>query len=268
MSLIKIPVANIDTAGRSLEAELPVAWLDEQLADDDNDLKGAAPGQVTARLSRSGTDVVVRGRVKASVRTPCARCLESTNIDVDTELSLLLKAAPGQAAQEPGEGRHSHGKRSHAAIKERGAAAGAAAAGAAAAGAAGKPGATAKKPAKESKDKDPPEYEFSSEEADLDTYDGETVVLDDFVREAILLEMPIFPLCSESCPGIRPSPEAGDGGDTRPVDPRLAPLGALRAGLEKAMSSPRGATAPADDDEGESSGTAGAPAQKKTTKKE
>jgi len=258
MSLINIPVANIDTAGRALEAELPVSWLDEQLADADNDLKGASPGHVSARLSRSGTDVVVRGRVKASVRTPCARCLEPTNIDVDTELSLLLKAAPGQAAGEgPGEGRHSHGKRSHAAIKERGAAA----------GAAGKPGATAKKPAKESKEKEPPEYEFSSAEADLDTYDGETVVLDDFVREAILLEMPIFPLCSESCPGIRPSPEAGDGGDTRPVDPRLAPLGALRAGLEKAMSSPRGATAPAYD-EGESSGTAGAPAQKKTTKKE
>jgi uncharacterized protein len=266
MSLITIPVANIDTAGRALEVELPVAWLDQQLADSDNDLKGAAPGQVTARLSRSGTDVVVRGRVKASVRTPCARCLEPTNIDVDTELSLLLKAAPGQASAEPGEGRHGETRRSHAAVKARGEAAAVKARGEAAGGA-GKAGATAKKPAKESKEKEPPEYEFSSGEADLDTYDGETVVLDGFVREAILLEMPIFPLCSESCPGIRPSPEAGDGGDTRPVDPRLAPLGALRAELEKAMGSPKGSTAPADE-EGASSGTAGAPAQKKTTKKE
>jgi uncharacterized protein len=262
MSLINIPVANIDTAGRALEVELPVAWLDQQLEDSGSDLKGVAPGHVTARLSRSGTDVVVRGRVKASVRTPCARCLEPTNIDVDTELALLLKAAPGKAAAEPGEGRHGEARRSHTAVKARGAAAAAAAA-----GGAGKAGATAKKPAKESKEKEPPEYEFSSDEADLDTYDGETVVLDGFVREAILLEMPIFPLCSESCPGIRPSPEAGDGGDTRPVDPRLAPLGALRAELQKAMGSPKGSTAPADE-EGASSGTAGAPAQKKTTKKE
>lgn len=261
MSLISIPVANIDTAGRALEADLPVAWLDQQLEDSDHELKGASPGHMSARLSRSGTDVVVRGRVKASVRTACARCLEPTTIDVDTELSLLLKAAPGQAAAEPGEGRHGEARRSHAAVKARGAAA------AGAAGGTGKPGAGSKKPAKESKDKELPEYEFSSSEADLDTYDGDNVVLDSFVREAILLEMPIFPLCSESCPGIRPSPEAGDGGDTRPVDPRLAPLGALRAGLEKAMSQSKGSTAPADD-EGASSGTAGAPAQKKTTKKE
>jgi uncharacterized protein len=69
------------------------------------------------------------------------------------------------------------------------------------------------------------EREFSPAEAELDVYDGEVVVLDDFVREAILLEVPQFPLCQESCPGIahlveEPAPE-------ETFDPRLAPLGAF-----------------------------------------
>lgn len=50
------------------------------------------------------------------------------------------------------------------------------------------------------------DYEFTASEADEDAYDGERVVLDDFVREAILLELPRFPLCSESCPGIDGAP--------------------------------------------------------------
>ena len=69
------------------------------------------------------------------------------------------------------------------------------------------------------------EYEFTRREADLDVYDGEVVVLDAFVRELILLEIPTFPLCSEACPGIRPRPEE-DLPDSAPVDPRMAPLGA------------------------------------------
>lgn len=68
------------------------------------------------------------------------------------------------------------------------------------------------------------EYEFTAHEADVDVYDGETVVLDDFVREAILLEVPAFPLCRESCPGLL----QGDRNVEEPVDPRLAPLDAFR----------------------------------------
>ena len=68
------------------------------------------------------------------------------------------------------------------------------------------------------------EHEFTATEADIDVYDGETVVLDDFVREAILLEVPAFPLCRESCPGLL----QGDRSVEDPVDPRLAPLDAFR----------------------------------------
>ncbi|MET0592485.1 MAG: DUF177 domain-containing protein, partial [Polyangiaceae bacterium] len=68
------------------------------------------------------------------------------------------------------------------------------------------------------------ETEFDGEDADIDTYEGEEVVLDRFVREAILLESPIFPLCSEACEGIRPASDSATDSQDAVTDPRLLPL--------------------------------------------
>lgn len=199
MPLLSVSAADIDTAGLPLEVELPVEWLDHELSD--AQVRAAAPGFVRARLSRSGKSVVVRGRVKAAVTAPCARCLEPTEIAIDAELSLLLVPA----APKPAHGAPTHGAPAHGDSKERRAG------------------------PKEA------EHEFTADEAEIDTFDGETVVLDELVREAILLEMPNFPLCSEACAGIRPRTAAANGGAIggakRPLDPRLAPLGELRAKL-------------------------------------
>lgn len=80
------------------------------------------------------------------------------------------------------------------------------------------------------------EYEFQAAEADIDSYDGEKIILDDFVREAVLLEIPNFPLCSEACPGIGPGPnkDLQTTASEPAVDPRLAPLGAFRKKAEGA----------------------------------
>jgi DUF177 domain-containing protein len=66
-----------------------------------------------------------------------------------------------------------------------------------------------------------------SGEADVIAYDGDTVVLDELVRDELLLGIPMIPLCSEACPGIRPerapsSDAAGSPDDA--IDPRLRPL--------------------------------------------
>lgn len=66
------------------------------------------------------------------------------------------------------------------------------------------------------------ERELSDEEADTLPFEGETVVLDDLVRDELLLGVPMIPLCSEDCPGMSPAPDQ-DSGD-KPIDPRLAPL--------------------------------------------
>ncbi len=189
--LIAITARDISAAGTAVDAELPAAWLDRVLNDDAGPLAAAqgpircadGAGRLTGRLSRSGRDVVVRGRVMVALELRCVRCLGRTQVSVDADLSLLLQPARRSELLQP-------------------------------------------------RDKDEGElgYEFGAEEAALDVYDGETVVLDDFVREAILLEVPSFPLCSEACAGMAPA-ASEELGSAEPVDPRLAPLRAVRAML-------------------------------------
>ena len=237
MSLFAIAAADIDAAGRSIEADLPVDWLDKQLAE--CELKASAPGHISVRLSRSGNEVVVRGKTRVLLEAPCGRCLSPAKLEVDGELALLLQPAKTPAP-------------------EASAADTRATKGTPAKGASGQGSAKGKRPAKE---KDLPEYEFSSNEADADTYDGETVVLDDFVREAILLEIPIFPLCSEDCAGIRPaSSDVIDEGEEPRVDPRLAPLGAFRAVLAQS----KAGLGESNDDSGARPRSASASHRKKT----
>ncbi len=72
-----------------------------------------------------------------------------------------------------------------------------------------------------------------SEEADTLPFDGEMVVLDDLVRDEVVLEVPMIPLCSEACPGISPGPEQSASEGDKPVDPRLAPLLELSKSTQK-----------------------------------
>lgn len=204
--LLEIRALDIDEIdGLTVKAPLPARWIDAALADaqltvgagDWEARSRTEGGRVTARLTRTGRDVVVRGEVEAEVTLACCRCLEPAVIAVRGELALLLQPASRSDLRQPGRSRASS------------------------------PQAVAQS-APASSDE---EYEFSAEEAGLDVYDGEMVVLDDFIREAILLELPQFPLCSEACVGIPPGPSsatASSASPVEPVDPRLAPLGALR----------------------------------------
>jgi len=195
--LIAIPATDISADGMELEASLPTKWLDSALRDADTvsdiaKLKARSQpqgGKFGGRLSRSGKDIVVHGRVSASLTVTCVRCLQLFPVYVDAELALLLQPSSQSELRQPSDDSQSAERASEA-------------------------------------------YEFSADEAQLDVYDGETVVLDGFLREAILLDLPNFPLCSDSCPGIRPDPpnlSDQQNGPVEPVDPRLAPLGVLRA---------------------------------------
>lgn len=66
------------------------------------------------------------------------------------------------------------------------------------------------------------EDDLASEQADTMPYDGETLVLDDLVRDELLLNLPMIPLCSEGCPGISPRSNEPPAEDA--IDPRLRPL--------------------------------------------
>jgi uncharacterized protein len=132
--------------------------------------------------------VLVQGQVDVRLVIPCARCLEPVALRPHIELALLLFPATPDAPPRAG------------APKRR--------------AQTGGPGAA---PSHTAEDQ-------SAEEEDVDTYEGDEVVLDRFVREAILLESPTFPLCSEACEGIRPASESASGEGGAVTDPRLLPL--------------------------------------------
>ncbi len=76
---------------------------------------------------------------------------------------------------------------------------------------------------------EPDEVELTPEDLDREFFTGDRIVLDDIVREHLLLEVPIKPLCSESCTGIPVPADVAGPSDLRAVgdeglDPRLAPL--------------------------------------------
>jgi uncharacterized protein len=149
------------------------------------EMQPAGPdGLLDVHFSKTGNEVLVQGQIDVSLVVPCARCLEPVALRPHVELALLLFPAAPGAPAAP--------KRPIAGAK----------------------GAPSDKSADES---DP-------EEADVDTYEGDEVVLDRFVREAILLESPTFPLCSEACEGIRPASESASGEGGAVTDPRLLPL--------------------------------------------
>lgn len=79
---------------------------------------------------------------------------------------------------------------------------------------------------------EPIEVDDEDDELEHEEFTGNDIVLDALVRETLVLEMPMQPLCSEACQGIalprrvRPPEDAfAKPGD---VDPRLAPLQRLR----------------------------------------
>ncbi len=168
MAEFTIPIHDLDAGGHDYRFPVRPAWIRGAL-EGTNVSPGDDDGQLELRLSKSGPDVVVRGRLRAVLRVPCARCLEPATVPVAAELSAL--AVVGSGVEPDGDDEH----------------------------------------------------EITAQEADMIPYDGETVVLDDMVRDELLLGMPMIPLCSESCPGISPHP-ARDEGEAAGIDPRLRPL--------------------------------------------
>jgi uncharacterized protein len=76
--------------------------------------------------------------------------------------------------------------------------------------------------------------DLENEDLDVVAYSGDTLVLDDLVRDELVLEIPMIPLCSEDCPGISPPPpQDAAGSEHQAIDPRLAPLLRLKKMTEK-----------------------------------
>lgn len=188
-----VPIADLESGEKHRRWEIPATWLAAALSDSEATPRGA-PGTVDVVLGLNGQEVVVRGQVTAKVSMPCARTLEPVDVDIDAEVFLMLAPAPVPAAPARRGGRKK---------KDPG---------------------RGKRPLKEE------EAALSDEDAAADHYRGEEVVLDPFVREFILLDLPMAPLRSDLRSTETPGIPAPPGGDSRAealepaVDPRLAPL--------------------------------------------
>jgi uncharacterized protein len=169
-----IPARDLDAAGKALRFVVRAAWIRGAL--EGTDVGAAGPdGELDVRVSKSGTDVVVRGTLKAELTVPCARCLEPARLAVSEDISALVVPA-GVLGESSGDG-----------------------------------------------DDD----EIAPDQADMIPYDGETVVLDELVRDQLLLGLPMIPLCSEGCEGIR-RPGSQEPAQAPTIDPRLQPLMRLK----------------------------------------
>lgn len=83
----------------------------------------------------------------------------------------------------------------------------------------------------------PEELELTPEDLDREFYDGLDVVLDDIVRESLILEVPMNPLCSESCQGIEIPAHVRPPADFGVSDSQLETLQKLRQALGDASAS-------------------------------
>ncbi len=74
--------------------------------------------------------------------------------------------------------------------------------------------------------------DLSPEELDREFFTGDVIDLANLVREHLLLEVPMQPLCREDCPGIEVSAaqkkSLAKAGEKPTLDPRLAPLASIQ----------------------------------------
>jgi uncharacterized metal-binding protein YceD (DUF177 family) len=230
-----LPLADLDYGDREIDEPIPVAWLATAFADTDATPRGE-PGRLEVSVSKSGRDVMVRGQATATVVMPCARTLDPVPIDLRADVFLML--APGSSDVDAPRGRRRRPGRGGADAGAERPGRGGTAASPAEPARRSKPASGGKGAARSGRPKPDDGEELAEEGVARDTYDGDRIVLDAFVREFLLLELPMFPLREDlrreatpaiDSPPIGPAPVGPEKEDA--VDPRLAPLAALRSRL-------------------------------------
>src|SRR5258708_4805316 len=99
-----ISVHDLDAAGKPFRFVVPAAWIRGALEATDV-APGGRDGELAGRLSKSGKDVVVRGRLRAELCVPCARCLQPADVSINEEISALA-VETGQSRDANGKGKH------------------------------------------------------------------------------------------------------------------------------------------------------------------
>lgn len=207
-SEFSVPLADLEWGPKSVTWPLRPEWLELALSGTEATPR-PNPGSLSLELMKQGKEVIVRGHADVHLSMPCVVTLDPLDIDLNPEIFLMLApAAPG----------------AHTPRKERPARAEAT-----------KGGAQRHKASK-SDAKWTEDLELTDEDAARDTYEGSEIVLDSFIREFILLELPMYPRRSD-LPSVEtpanPPPSAETEGESPSIDPRLKPLADIKSRLKK-----------------------------------
>lgn len=201
--LFSVPVRDLDSGDQRRHWDVPASWIDWALADSEAQSDGS-PGELWAHLKKNGRQVLVKGEVRAQVTMPCARTMDPVPVTLEAPILLLLSPRSTPAKADEGRGRRRARGSGGSRRGERG---------------------------------EESEELLSAELAAQDEYDGETLELDEFVREHLLLELPLFPVRSdlpfEPAPATDTRPGQAQGPEERPLDPRLAPLAVLASQMQR-----------------------------------
>jgi uncharacterized metal-binding protein YceD (DUF177 family) len=200
-----VSVAEVDRADVDKAWPLSLEWLQAALEGTEA-IPGEKAGQLNVSITRTGRSYVVLGRWAVDLVFRCARSLELTQYSLGADLTLLLRRSgnPDQTGKGPS---RSERHRTRAQKKTE------------------------------------PDGELSDDDVAADTFTGDQIVLDEFVREQLLLEFPMFPLRSDlrsaASAAIGPAlenpeanatkvlgstPTGSDVAERETLDPRLAPL--------------------------------------------
>jgi len=89
MSAFVLQIQDLDEAGKDWNFAIGTDWLASALAGTELS-PGDKPGRLTVHAQRSGTEVLVQGRIEAALATICARCLADVPLEVDLPLTALF----------------------------------------------------------------------------------------------------------------------------------------------------------------------------------
>ena len=203
MKAFVVPLADLERGPKHAVWSVDEKWLD--VAMEGTDAKARGVGSIEVTLTKSDTNVLIKGTIKVPLTMPCARTLEPVGVDVESELFLMLSPAPAGA---PAPKRKRKGRGAESSAKAN-------------------PEITGRLAN---------DRYLSEEEAARDHFSGDEIVLDSYVREFILLDLPMVPLRSDlrekDKPAIPVPPEESQDGSGRRIDPRLAPLAEIAGRLK------------------------------------
>jgi uncharacterized protein len=191
-----VKIEQIKETGLQLNEPIGLNLLGEALgggeSGEDTGFRAAGPSTLKASLRKVSGGVLLEGQFTANVTSQCKRCLGDVEMKVPVSftLNLVPKAlVHGDDYLKDDESLMEKKERSQ-----------------------GETGGS-----------------FELDDADQEVFDGKTIDLDPIVREQLILALPLTTVCREDCKGLCPQcginrNDATCSCETKPVDPRLAPL--------------------------------------------